>query len=317
MKPKHIILFGISIFCLCAGTAVAQQGERRGPPGAPGGGEGGAGGRIADFIKKADANADGKISKEEFVTASTKEAEERFSKIDANTDGFADMAEITQLGQRMREGGAGRPGGEGQSPGQGMRRPGGEGGEGGFRRPPGAEGGPPPGGPPGGPGGERPQGGPPGGPGATGGERPQGGPGGPGGGMRGGQGSIVGINPDELFSKMDKNTDGSIDLAEFSEPQKAEIEGRFKKMDENSDGKVTKEEMKSGAEKMRSMMMQRGGQGGPGGMRGPGGQGGPGGPGGPGGGEGGFRRPPAGEGGATGRPRPETEGDAPKKEGGV
>lgn len=304
MKPKHITLFGISIFCLCAGTAVAQQGERRGPPGAPGGGEGAAGNRVAEFIKKADANADGKISKEEFVIASTKEAEERFSKIDANTDGFADMAEITQLGQRMREGGAGRPGGEGQSTGQGMRRPGGEGGEGGFRRPPGASGGPPPGGPPG----EPPQGGPPGGPGAPGGEGPQGGPGV---GMRGGQGSAMGLNPDELFTKMDKNTDGSIDLAEFSEPQKAEIEGRFKRMDENSDGKVTMEEMKSGTEKMRAMMMQRGGQGGPGGMRGQGG------PGGPGGGEGGFRRPPGGEGGAPGRPRPETEGDAPKKEGGV
>lgn len=124
------------------------------------------------------------------------------------------------------------------------------------------------------------------------------------------------MNPDELFTKMDKNTDGSIDLSEYTEPQKSEIEGRFKKMDENGDGKVSKEEMKSSAEKMRSMMMQRGGQGGPGGMRGPGG---PGGKGGPGGAEGGFRRPPApGGDDATGRPRPEGEGDAPpKKETGI
>lgn len=135
---------------------------------------------------------------------------------------------------------------------------------------------------------------------------------------------MMGINPDELFAKMDKNNDGNIDLAEYSDPQKSEIEGRFKKMDENGDGKISKEEMKSGAEKMRAMMMQRGGQGGPGmrgpgGPGGPGGQGGPGGPGGPGGAggaDGGFRRPPAGD-GATGRPRPEGEGDAPKKEGGV
>ena len=134
--------------------------------------------------------------------------------------------------------------------------------------------------------------------------------------MRGGQGNgMMGINPDELFAKRDKNNDGNIDLAEYSDPQKSEIEGRFKKMDENGDGKITKEEMKAGAEKMRASMMQRGGQGGPG-MRGPGGQGGPGGPGGPGGADGGFRRPPAGD-GATGRPRPEGEGDAPKKEGGV
>ena len=115
---------------------------------------------------------------------------------------------------------------------------------------------------------------------------------------------MFGGNPEEAFTRMDKNSDGSVDLAEFSESQKAEMENRFKRMDENGDGKFTKEEMKSAMEKLRSMM-QRSGQG----------QGrGPGGSGGPGGGDGGFRRPPSGEGGA-GRPRPEVEGDAPKKEG--
>ncbi len=123
------------------------------------------------------------------------------------------------------------------------------------------------------------------------------------------------MNTDETFGKLDKNTDGGIDVAEFTEPQKNEIEGRFKMMDANTDGKITKDELKTAAEKMRSMMGGRGGQGGPGGqgMR-PGGQGGPGGPGG--GGEGGFRRPPSEEGG-TGRPRPEGEGEAPKKDTGV
>lgn len=127
---------------------------------------------------------------------------------------------------------------------------------------------------------------------------------------------MMGMNPDELFTKMDKNNDGAVDLAEFADPQKSEIEGRFKKMDENSDGKVSKEEMKASAEKMRAMMMQRGGgQGGPG-MRGPGGPGGQGGPGGP-GGDGGFRRPQGGNGDGGANRRPPTEGDAPKKEGGV
>jgi len=294
MKPKNKIIFGISIVCLAAGVAIAQQGDRPRGPGGPGE-DGGGAGRMADFLKKADANADGKISKEEFVSASTKEAEERFSMIDVNGDGSADTAEINQGGQRMREStGGGRPEGEGQ----GMRRPGGEGGEGGFRRPPSGEGGPPEGGP----GGGRPQGGPPGGPG---GDRPQGGPGG---GMRGGPGGTMGINSDEMFAKMDKNGDGSIDLAEYTEPQTSEIEGRFKRMDENGDGKVSKDEMKSGIEKMRSMMMQGGGQGGPGGARG--GQNGP-------GGQGGFRRPPSDGDGGAGRPRPESEGEAPKKEGGV
>ena len=90
---------------------MAQQGGGR--PGAPGG-ESGTGGRAAEFIKKADANGDGKISKEEFVKASAADAEERFAKIDGNGDGSADMAEITQLGQSMREraGGGARPGGD-------------------------------------------------------------------------------------------------------------------------------------------------------------------------------------------------------------
>lgn len=107
------------------------------------------------------------------------------------------------------------------------------------------------------------------------------------------------MNPDELFAKLDKNNDGAVDLAEYSDPQKAEIEGRFKRADENNDGKISKEELKSATERMRSMMRR-----GPGG--GPGGQGGP----------GGFRGGPGGPGGEgnPNRPRPESEGDAPKKD---
>ena len=110
---------------------------------------------------------------------------------------------------------------------------------------------------------------------------------------------------------MDKNADGNVDKEEYVEFSKQEIETRFGRMDENTDGKVSKDEMKAGMERMRNMMRGPGGPGGgtpggPGGMRRPGGEGGSG------GGEGGFRRPPT-EGG-TGRPRPEAEGEAPKKD---
>ena len=274
MKPKYTFLLALTLSCFIPQNSSAQDGERKGQP-QRGGGEGGAS-RIAEMVKKADTNADGKISKEEFIGASSKEAEERFSKLDANSDGSVDSTEISQVAGRLREGMANRGAGN-------------EGGGSGFRRPPEGNGPPPEGGTPRG----QPEGGPPRG-------QAEGGPqrGGPGGGA---PGMMRGGNPEEAFTRMDKNSDGSVDLAEFSESQKAELENRFKRMDENGDGKFTKDEMKSAMEKLRSMM-QRGGQGQ---GRGPGGSGG---------GDGGFRRPPSGEGGA-GRPRPEVEGDAPKKEG--
>jgi Ca2+-binding EF-hand superfamily protein len=269
MKKQNIIITTIGLVCLGASAVNAQEGERKGPPG--GGGEG-RGARGVEYLKSADANADGKISKEEFVAHTTKEAEQRFGTVDGNADGVIDQAEIASIAQSMGEGRDG-----------GMRRPEGDGGEGGFRRPPG--------------GGEsRPQG-----------DRPQGGrPGGPGG--AGGPGGGMGMmNPVEIFGRMDKNTDGAIDLAEYTEGAKQETETRFKRMDENNDGKVTKEELTGALQRMRQMMgggrkgMRRP-EGGEGGFRRPGG----------GGGEGGFRRPPSGEG--TGRPRPEVEGDKPAGE---
>jgi Ca2+-binding EF-hand superfamily protein len=264
MKPKHTLRLAICLSSLVTIAAYAQEGERKAP--ARAGSEGGPS-RMGEMVKKADTNADGKISKEEFLAASAKEASDRFSKLDANADGSVDETELREIANRLRDGMANR-GGAG----------GGEGGGGGFRRPPEGGGDQPKGEGP--PRGERPEGRP-----------PQGGPG------------MMGMNPEEAFSRMDKNADGSLDMPEFIEAQKAEVEGRFKRMDENADGKVSKDEMKGAMEKLRGLM-QRGGQG-P--NRGPGGPGGP---------EGGFRRPPSAEGGA-GRPRPESEGDAPRKEGGV
>jgi hypothetical protein len=289
MKTSKTLLFVAC--CTAAGLTYAQDGEKR--PGGDGGN------RMAEFLKRIDGNADGKVSKDEFLAFSKKEGEDRFAKIDANADGVADEAEMKAAAEKMRSGG--RPEGRGASEGGGFRRP-----PEGQGRPEGAPpGGPegrrPEGGPPGGPEGRRPEGGPPGG---AEGRRPEGGAPGFGGGMRGMMQAMG--NPEEAFKKLDKNADGSVDLAEYKESTTAEVEGRFKMIDQNTDGKVTTDEFKGAMERMRGMMSRgmQGGPGGQGGPRRPGGEGGA-----PGGEGSGFRRPPSQDGDA---PKPE-----PKKEGGV
>jgi hypothetical protein len=69
---------------------LAELAERKGPPpeggqpgrppGGPQQGGGDPGARLAEFIKRADADADGKISKDEFAGMGRKESEERFSR---------------------------------------------------------------------------------------------------------------------------------------------------------------------------------------------------------------------------------------------
>jgi hypothetical protein len=282
MKPTPKLLTHLGVFALGTCLALAQEGAPKNE---------GGGGRLADFLKRADTNADGKISQEEFNEFSKRDTGDRFSKMDANADGFVDQTEMGQVAERLRDG---------------MRRPGGEGGgEGGFRRPPsdspdGQRKGPRPEG-------ERPAPSPEGEkrPAPPEGQRPPGGPG-----M---------FNLDDIYGRMDKNADGNVDKDEYLEFSKQEIEGRFTRMDENQDGKVSKDEMKAGMDRMRNMMRGPGGPGGsgaPGGMRRPGGEGG---------GEGGFRRPPGAEGGeggfrrppqegGTGRPRPEAETETSKKD---
>ena len=282
MKTKHLILHSFGATALLGlVTATAQDSAK--PDGPPR--DGGPSGRLAEMIKKADTNSDGKISKEEFLNARKAEIEEQFSKLDGNSDGSADESEMKAMASKMRDG----------------RRP--EGGSpdgGGFRRPPEGEG-RPEGRPPGGPDG-RPEGGPPrDGPGQ--GRPPEGvrGPGQPPAGL----GALFQLMNPEGFKSVDKNSDGGIDVEEFR-GQAAEMAAQgFGRMDGNKDGKLTPDELRQVAERLRGMMDGRG-QGGPGGPGGPSGEGGfrrPGGPGGEGGERGGFRRPPS-EGGA---PKPEGE----------
>jgi len=261
MKTTTIRICTLAIAC-CAGLTFAQDGGKR-----AGGGEGAIASRLADFIKKVDTNGDGKITKEEFLTYSKKEAEERFAKMDTNGDGVVDETEIKAAAEKIREAGMRR--GEGQ-------------GEGGFRRPPGSEAGKEPGAAPARreraqgerPQGERAPGSPEGGP-------PRGGP---------GMGAMMG-NPEEFFKKIDKNGDGIVDAAEYRAFAAEEADERFKRFDTKGNGKVTLDEFKDAIQKMREMMRRGAGEGG---ARRPGGEGG----------QGGFRRPPSGD-APQSRPRPE------------
>jgi Ca2+-binding EF-hand superfamily protein len=113
-----------------------RGGERgRGGPGGeagrggPGGGPGGKGGGAEEFIKRImsqDTDDDGKISKDE----APERMSAMFDRLDGNSDGFVDKAELKEMASRM--GGRGGRGGEG---GARRERPGrgGEGGGGGQR----------------------------------------------------------------------------------------------------------------------------------------------------------------------------------------
>ncbi len=72
---KHIMLL-TALLALASSQALA-------------GGMGHHGG-MHGILKQADANKDGKITKAEFLAASTKRAEKRFAHMDANGDGVLD-----------------------------------------------------------------------------------------------------------------------------------------------------------------------------------------------------------------------------------
>lgn len=193
MKKYASFIIGLGFICLGVSISIAQEnGPAKGPP--PGGD---AAGRMADFMKRADADGDGKISKEEFVGMSRKETDERFTRADGNGDGFIDQTEFAQVAQRMRDAGGG------------TRRPSSEGGprpvgEGNFRRPSGAtEGGNPPPEASRSPG--RPEGGRPG----------FGGAGAPEGGRPGFGGRGMFGDPKESFKRMDADGNGSVSETEY------------------------------------------------------------------------------------------------------
>ena len=263
MKIQRLTVHSLAFVALGVSSSLAEEGSRKPEgrrPELP---------RLGEYMKRADANGDGKISQEEFQSAGKKESAERFSKMDSNGDGQVDETEMRQMAEKMRDG---------------MRR--------GLEGP--RDGGPRPEGP------------------RDGGPRPEG--------PRDG-----GFNPAEMFGRMDKSGDGSIDRDEFMDFSQAEAKARFERADESGDGKISQEEMRQAFERARQMMRgpseaggRRPGGDAPGGFRRPP-EGGPRpeGAGRPEGGpprEGGFRRP------AEGGPRPDGEGpkrgaESPKREG--
>jgi Ca2+-binding EF-hand superfamily protein len=98
----------IALIALTAAVAVAQDADRSDRA------------RAADFLRRADADGDGKVTKAEFVKARTAELEEGFARIDADGDGILDEAEAERVVAMLRgAAGAGRESGrrpEGASP---------------------------------------------------------------------------------------------------------------------------------------------------------------------------------------------------------
>ena len=79
--------------------------------------------RAADWLRRADADGDGKVTKAEFLKARTAELEENFGRIDANGNGILDEDEAERVTAMMRgAAGMARDGGrrpEGTPPGRG------------------------------------------------------------------------------------------------------------------------------------------------------------------------------------------------------
>jgi len=62
------------------------------------------GGKKLDFIKKLDRDNDGRISKEEYLSAHT----ERFDRLDKNKDGYIDESEVVKKRKMKRRKGPGK-----------------------------------------------------------------------------------------------------------------------------------------------------------------------------------------------------------------
>jgi Ca2+-binding EF-hand superfamily protein len=67
--------------------------------------------RAAEWLRRADADGDGKVTKAEFIKARTGDLEDNFSRLDANGNGILDEAEAERAIGMMRGAGVGREGG--------------------------------------------------------------------------------------------------------------------------------------------------------------------------------------------------------------
>ena len=116
MKLKKAFIHGFSILSLTC-LASAQDAPKGPPPeggrppgdrpqgGPPGGGDPAA--RLAEFIKRADSDGDGKISKDEFMATpgakkDAAKAGESFTKKDKNSDGFLSKEEMAPAKKKKK-----------------------------------------------------------------------------------------------------------------------------------------------------------------------------------------------------------------------
>lgn len=83
---KKLAVFGLGVVLSVAFSSIVMA---EGAPKA----EGAAKPRV-DAFKKADANADGKLSLEEFKTMSKKDADKKFTDADTDKDGFLTKEEL-------------------------------------------------------------------------------------------------------------------------------------------------------------------------------------------------------------------------------
>jgi Ca2+-binding EF-hand superfamily protein len=93
------------------------RGDRRG--GGEAGADSGQSNPFVDRIMGRDANADGKVSKEE----AGEQMARFFGNIDADKDGFLTKAEVTEMSKRFQRGGGRRGGGGGEPPKSKENRP--------------------------------------------------------------------------------------------------------------------------------------------------------------------------------------------------
>ncbi len=120
MKTKTLLL---TVATAILGSLSINAQDAPKPPGenSPRGPGGDPQARMDEMLKKLDTNGDGKVSKEEWLEFSRKEADDRYSKMDTNKDGSLDKAEMEEISRKMR----GQGGGGGERPG-GFRKPDGD-----------------------------------------------------------------------------------------------------------------------------------------------------------------------------------------------
>lgn len=90
MKQFKLALMSVvAVVALSPAIMAKEGGEKHGDKG------GHKGGSPEEWFKKADANADGKLTFEELKAVKADATEEKFKKMDANADGSVSLEEFT------------------------------------------------------------------------------------------------------------------------------------------------------------------------------------------------------------------------------